>query len=159
MKKISYVLLAALLILGIAACNNNLDKVFDSQTLVEFNDAILRTNATGRTYSITSLPNSVTGNASTIAQLNLIGRQRSSDLTVRVFVDQGTTATPASYTLANDGNVVIPANTSIGNLTMTVGRATSTTAPVSNVVLVIDSTNADFKPSQNYKRLGFSFRQ
>jgi len=160
MKKLKYILPALVLALGVAACNNSLDKVFDSQTLVEFNDAILRTNATGRTYSITSVPNSVTAGGTTTAQLNLVGRQRSSETTVRVFVDATNSTTPtSSYTLSNGGNVTIPANMSFGSLTLTVGRATSTTAPIGNVVLVLDSTSTDFKPSQNYRRLGFSFRQ
>ncbi|MBC7569170.1 MAG: hypothetical protein H7319_05490 [Spirosoma sp.] len=160
MKKLKYILPALVLTLGVAACNNSLDKVFDSQTLVEFNDAILRTNATGRTYSITSVPNSVTAGGTTTAQLNLVGRQRSSETTVRVFVDATNSTTPtSSYTLSNGGNVTIPANMSFGSLTLTVGRATSTTAPIGNVVLVLDSTSTDFKPSQNYRRLGFSFRQ
>lgn len=160
MKKLKYVFPALLLTLGIAACDNSLDKVFDSQTLIEFNDAVLTTNAVGRTYPIISLPNSVTGGATRVAQLNLVGAQRSADMTVRVFVDpNGTTASASSYTIANGGNVTIPKGDSFGSLTLTVGRATSTTAPVGNVVFVIDSTSTDFKPSQNYKRLGFSFRQ
>ena len=160
MKKIKYILSALLLTLGIIACDNTLDKVFDGQTVVEFNEAILRTNATGRTFSITSVPNSTTGTGTATAQLNLVGAQRKSDLTVRVLVDPvHTTAAATSYTLANGGNVVIRADSSFGTVRMTVARATSTTAPIGNVVLVIDSTSADFKPSQNYKRLGFSFRQ
>lgn len=160
MKKIKYILPALLLTLGVIACDNTLDKVFDGQTLVEFNEAILRTNATGRTFSITSVPNSTTGAGTTTAQLNLVGAQRKSDLTVRVLVDPVyTTAAATSYTLANGGNVVIRADSSFGIVRMTVGRATSTTAPIGNVVLVIDSTSTDFRPSQNYKRLGFSFRQ
>ncbi|KAB7731271.1 hypothetical protein F5984_10755 [Rudanella paleaurantiibacter] len=158
MKKLNYILLCALSVLGLAACDNTLDQVFDEQTLVEFNEAILRTNATGRTYSITSLANTPTAGTTSTAQLNLVGRQRGSELTVRVLVDPATTAPASSYTLSNGGNVVIPANSSFGSLTVTVGRASSTTAPVGNLVLVIDSTSTDFKPSQNYKRLGFSFR-
>ncbi len=159
MKKLRYILPALALSLGLVACNNDLDKVFDSQTLVEFNEAILRTNATGRTYSITSIANTPTAPGVSTAQLNLVGRQRSSDLTVRVLVDPVSTASASSYTLSNGGNVTIPLNSSFGSLTITTGRAASTTAPIGNVVLVIDSTSTDFKPSQNYKRLGFSFRQ
>lgn len=154
------VLLVLLALLALAACNNDLDKVFDGITRIEFNEAILRTNAVGRTYSVTSLPNSTTGGATTTAQLNLVGRQRPTESTVRVLVDpNGTTASASSYTLSNGGNVTIPANSSFGSLTMTVGRATSSTAATGTVVLVIDSTSADFTPSQNYKRLGYSFRQ
>ncbi|MFD2569801.1 hypothetical protein ACFSUS_04095 [Spirosoma soli] len=159
MKKITGFIAGALALLMLYACDNSIDKVFDDQTLVEFNDAILRTNATGRTYSITPISNT-TAVSTVTAQLNLVGRQRSTALTVRVLPDPAaTTAAASSYTLANGGNVVIPADSSFGVLRMTVARATSTTAPMTNVVLVIDSTSTDFKPSQNYKRLGYSFRQ
>ncbi len=160
MKKLKYILPALLLTLGVVACDNSLDKVFDEQTLIEFDDAILRTNATGRTFPITSIPNSVTAGGATSARLNLVGRQRSTATTVRVLVDAAnTTAAASSYTLVNGGNVVIPADSSFGVLRMTIARATSSTATMGNVVLVIDSTSTDFRPSQNYKRLGFSFRQ
>lgn len=159
MRKTTYILSALLLALGMVACDNTLDKVFDSETLVEFNEAILRTNATGRTYSITGVTNT-TAVSTVTAQLNLVGRQRATDLTVRVLPDPaGTTAAATSYTLSNGGTVVFAPNSSTAAITMTVARASSTTAPMGNVVLVIDSTSTDFKPSPNYKRLGYSFRQ
>jgi len=160
MKKLKYILPALLFTIVMAACDNNLDKVFDSQTLVEFNEAILNTNATGRTYPIVSVPNGVTVTGSTTAQLNLVGRQRATETTVRVLVDPVNTTAPASsYTLSNGGNVTIPAMSSFGSLTLTVSRASSTSAASANVVLILDSTSTDFKPSFNYRRLGFSFRQ
>ncbi len=159
MKKLTYIIPALLLLLGMVACNNNLDKVFE-QTLVEFNDAILRTNATGRTFPITALANTPAVPITTTAQLNLVGPQRGADVTVRVLVDPAyTTANAASYSLVNGGNVTIPANSSFGSLTLVTAKASSTTAPLANVVLIIDSTAAEFKPSFNYRRLGFSVRQ
>jgi hypothetical protein len=160
MKKLKYIVPALLLTLSIAACNNNLDKVFDTATLVEFNDAILSTNATGRTYPIVSLTNSLTAGVTRTAQVNLVGPQKATDITVRVLVDAAnTTAAASSYSVANGGNVVIPANTSFGSLTLVTSRFTSSTAPVGNVVFILDSTSTDFKPSFNYRRIGFSFRQ
>lgn len=160
MKKIATLIICTLALFAVYACDNSIDKVFDDQTLIEFQPAVLNPTAVGRTYPIISSGNSVTANATITAQINLVGRQRSSDLTVQVFPDPtGTTAPASSYTLANGGSVVIPANSSTGTLTMTVARATSTTATLANVVLVIDSTNAAFKPSQNYKRIGYSIRQ
>lgn len=142
------------------ACFKNYETVFDGQTIIEFNEAVTRTPAIGRIYPVTTLASSVTAGNTTVAQLNLVGRQRTSDLTIRVVPDPAlTTASPTSYTLSNGGNVVIPANTSVGSLTMTVSRASSTTAPLANVILLIDSTSTDFKASQSYKRLGYSFRQ
>jgi hypothetical protein len=160
MKKIATLVLCTLTLLAVYACDNSIDKVFDNQTLVEFQPAVLNSNAVGRTYPIVSSGNSLTASPTITAQVNLVGRQRSSDMTVKVFVDPtATTASASSYTIANGGNVVIPANTSTASLTMTVARATSATATLANVVLVIDSTSADFKPSQNYKRIGYSIRQ
>ena len=144
----------------VSSCFKDLETVYSGQTLVEFNEAVTRVPAAGRTFSITSIPTSITAGSTVVAQLNLVGAQRSNDLTVRVLPDPAfTTAATTSYSLANGGNVVIPANTSFGSLTVAVGRASSTTAPMSNVVLVIDSTSTDFKPSPNYNRLGYSFRQ
>lgn len=166
MKKIAIIALCIVGLGGLYACNNSLDKVFDSQTLVEFQPAVLNANSVGRTYPLISTGNSVTAGATVAVQLNLVGLQRATDTNVKILLDPtGTTANPANYTLSNGnatlsngGTVVIPANTSFGSLTMIVGKATSTTAPVTNVVLLIDSTSTDFKPSQNYKRVGYSFR-
>ncbi len=158
-KKLIFPLIACMAI-GLVSCFKDMETVYDGLTLVEFNEAVIRTPAAGRTYSITSIPNSTTAGNSTVASVNLVGPQRTSDLTVKVLVDPiATTAGATNYTLVNGGNVVIPANSSVGSLTMVVGRATSTTAPLANVVLVLDSTSTDFKASQNYKRLGYSLRQ
>ncbi len=160
MKKIAVVIFCVIALAGMYACDNSLDKVFDSQTLVEFQPSVTNANSVGRTYPLISTGNSVTAGATVQAQLNLVGQQRTTDTNVKVLLDPvGTTASPSSYTLLNGGTVVIPANTSFASLTMVVGKATSTTAPLANVILVIDSTSTDFKPSQNYRRVGYSFRQ
>ena len=146
--------------LGLISCFKDMETVYAGLILVEFNEAVIRTPAAGRTYSITSIPNSTTAGNSTVASVNLVGPQRASDLAVKVLVDAAaTTASAASYTLVNGGNIVIPANSSVGSFTMLVSRATSATAPIGDVVLVLDSTSADYKANQNYKRLGYSFRQ
>lgn len=160
MKKIAIVTLSILAVAGLYACDNSLDKTFDAQTLVEFQPAVVTANSVGRTYPLISTTTSTTAGATITAQVNLVGRQRANDTSVKVLLDPvGTTAPPSSYTLLNGGAVVIPANTSFASLTMIVSKATSTTAPFTNVVLVIDSTSTDYKPSQNYKRIGYSFRQ
>ncbi len=159
MKKIVIIVFGVLALAGLYACDNSLDKVFDDQTLVEFQPAVVTAASVGRTYPLISSGNSVTAGATVTAQLNLVGRQRSTPTTVRVLVDPvATTAAATSYTLSNGGNVVIPADSSFGVIRMTVGRATSATATLANVVLVIDSTSTEFKASQNYKRVGYSFR-
>jgi hypothetical protein len=159
MKKLKYFLPALLLLVSLAACNNDLNKTFTG-TLLEFDDAILTTNAVGRNFPIISLANSATAGVTRTTRLNLVGPQKASDITVRVIVDPAySTAATTSYTVANGGNVVIPANTSFGSLTVVTSRFSSTTAPIGNLVFILDSTSTDFKPSFNYRRIGFSFRQ
>ncbi|MBO0929511.1 hypothetical protein [Fibrella aquatilis] len=167
MKKVLVIAVSVLSLLGLYACDNSLNKTFDPATpFVEFQPAVLTANSVGRFYPLISTGNSVTAGSTQTAQLNLVGRQRSSELTVRVLVDQtgnpagtGTTAQSSSYTLSNGGTVVFAPNSSTAAMTISVGKATSTTAPVANIVLVIDSTSTDYKASQNYKRVGYSFRQ
>ncbi len=160
MKKLIYFLPALLLLTGLAACDNSLNKVFSAGTQVEFNDAVLRTNAVGRPFSISALGNTPTATVTGVAQLNLVGPQKTTDITVRVLIDAAnTTAAASSYAVSNGGNVVIPANSSFGSLTFVASKATSTTAPLANLVFILDSTSTDFQPAQNFKRIGFSIRQ
>lgn len=130
--------------------------------MVEFQPAVLNANSVGRTYPLISVTNSVTAGNTITTQLNLVGRQRATDLTVQVRPDIGTNATTAlasSYTLSNGGTVVFAPNSSTAAMTISVGRATGATAPIANIVLLIDSTSTDYKPSRNYMRVGYSFRQ
>ncbi len=156
---LSYGLLIAVSLLT-TACFDDLSIKYDGPTQVEFESAVRTNPAVGRTYPLISAGNSVTAGSTQVSQLNLVGPQRSSDLTVKVLVESPlTTASANSYTLLNGGSVVIPANSSVGSLSIAVGRASSTTAPLGALVLVLDSTSTDFKASPNYKRIGFSFRQ
>jgi len=163
MKKIATVALSMLALIGLYACNNDLDKVFDDQTLVEFQPAVVNAASVGRTYPLLTVVTSTTAGATVSPQLNLVGRQRSADLPVRVFVDPTSTASPSTYTIANGGVATFAAagapTSSTVAMTITVARASSATAPFGNLILVIDSTSADYKPSQNYKRIGYTFRQ
>ena len=96
-------------LLGMYACKNDLDKVFDDQTLIEFQPAVLNANSVGRTYPtrIHGLLNSTTAGNTITAQVNLVGRGGSNELTVKVLPDPvGTTAPASSYTLSNGGTVV-----------------------------------------------------
>ncbi len=149
----------ALLSLVVTACFDDRIITYDGPAQVEF-EATVRTNpAVGRTYPLLSTSNSVTAGPTVVTQLNLVGPHRSSDLTVRVLPETPPTTAPASsYTLLNGGNVVIPANTSVGSLSIAVARATSATAALTNLVLVIDSTSTDYKANSNYRRLGYTIR-
>lgn len=159
MKKISLYVLLAALTCCMAACFNDMTIKYDGPLQVEFESAVRTNPAVGRTYPLISVGNSVTAGPTQVSQLNLIGPQRSSDLTVRVLVEPVLTTAPAtSYTLLNGGNVVIPANSSVGSLSIAVSRATSATASLGTLVITLDSTSSEFKASPNYKRIGFTIR-
>ena len=162
MKKIATSALCVATLVGLYACDNNINKVFDGPSQVEFQPAVLNAVSVGRTYPLISVATSVTAGNTISAQLNLVGPQRGTEFSVRVLTDMGlnaTTASTASYTLANGGTVVFAPNSSTAVLAITVAKASAAAAPFGNLVLALDSTSADFKASPNYKRVGYSFRQ
>ncbi|MEZ0538761.1 hypothetical protein [Fibrella arboris] len=163
MKKITTLAACVLALLGLYACNNDINKVFDNQTLIEFQPAVVNAASVGRTYPLLTVATSTTAGATIAPQLNLVGRQRSAELPVRVFVDPTSTASPSTYTIANGGVATFAAagapTSSTVAMTITVAKASSAAAPFGNLILVIDSTSTDYKPSQNYKRIGYTFRQ
>ncbi len=141
-------------------CFKDLEIKYDGPTQVEFETAVRSNPAVGRTYPLVASANSLTASPTVITQINLVGPQRSSDLTVQILPEATTTTAAArSYTLLNGGNVVIPANSSFGSLSVAVSRATSATAALANLVIVIDSTNTGYKASPNYRRIGYTIRQ
>jgi len=153
-----YCLVLAISLL-VTACFKDLEIKYDGPTQIEFETAVRTNPAVGLTYPLVASANNTTLGPVLTTQLNLVGPQRSSDLTVRVLVEPTLTTTSASsYTLLNGGSVVIPANSSVGSLSIAVSRATSTTAPIRNLVVILDSTSNDFKASPNYRRVGFTIR-
>lgn len=162
MKKIIFAALSVIVLTGLYACNNDINKVFDPETpLVEFQPAVLNANAAGRTYPVITITNSVTAGAAIPVQVNLLGRKPGNDIPVRILVDPATTASASSYTLSNGGVATFSAsapNSNTAAVTINVSRATSATALTSTVVLLIDSTSSSFKPSRNYMRVGYTFR-
>lgn len=149
-----------LLVLTVSSCFDEPGITYTGPVQVEFETAVRTNPAPGRTYPLVAVPVNLTAATTIATQLNLVGPQRSSALVVRVAPEAALTNAPSSsYTLSNGGNVTIPANSSFGSLTLTVTRATSTTAPIANLILLMDSTSNEFKASPNYRRIGYSFRQ
>lgn len=158
-KILPYSLLLGILLLG-TACYKDLTIVYDGPTQVEFETAVRNNPAVGLTFPLVASSNSTTLSPTLTTQLNLVGPQRSSETRVRVLVEPTLTTTAATtYTLVNNGEVVIPANSSFGSLSIAVSRASSTTAALRNLVITLDSTNVEYKASPNYKRIGYTIRQ
>mgnify|MGYP002777656706 CR=1 FL=1 len=157
MKKIIHISLCLFLVLGLTSCFEDIDKTWDEGTLVEFQQSIIRTPAVGRTFPLIAVNN---GAGEQLQQINLVGPQRGSDVTVKVSVDKEfTTATEGThFSLADGGNVTFPANSSTANAKINILRATGTAGQTFNVVLILEGNGSDIKPSENYKRVGYTIR-
>ena len=94
--------LVALLAIGLSSCFKNMETIYAGPTLVEFNEAVTRAPASGRAYSILTVSNSITAGNSTVASVNLVGPQRTNDLTVRVLVDPAATTAAAIRSLTEE---------------------------------------------------------
>ncbi|TDQ15276.1 Calx-beta domain-containing protein [Algoriphagus boseongensis] len=146
MKKIlSLVTLA--LVLVFSSCIEQDYPLWDG-SLVEFQDAVVRTPVAGQKYPRITVNNKV-GTVS--LQVNLVAPQRSTDETINYsVVAEGTTAVAGTdYTTA--GTLVIPANSSVGTLTINVVNTGSLGGSV-DLLLQLDG-NATISPSENYKQV------
>jgi hypothetical protein len=172
MKRLQlYVML--LLMTGLAnSCIKNEEALINNST-VEFDAAAFNANASGLTYPIvtrvpgfgraisTSVDPTLNKNSGTInLRINLVGPQKSTDTEVSYqIVSSASTAVAGVHYTAPSGTVIIPANSSFGELSLQVLNLGS--APPSSVVLVLEITSAtnNTLPSENYKMLGLRIAQ
>ncbi len=181
MKKLINILMLALVVLSTTACFKD-NKVIFPNTIVEFDDAVLRSSlplVNDNVFPIyPSFPAiAVARTAGTqSARVNLVGAQRSTDQTIKVVFDavateaavksiRATSAASATITAAvagthfnigNSGNVVIPANNSFGTASFDIINVAAATAPATSVVFVVRLEGTDdIKPSENFKRIAY----
>jgi hypothetical protein len=154
MKNISILFL---LILGLSSCFETLDKTYDTDTVVEFSETVTLTPSAGKTYPLISVVNGVGERKS---RVNLVGKQRSTDINVKFSVDKdNTTATEGThFKLSNGGIVTVPANSSFGDCTIEILKAPAQAGKTVNVVLTLDGDGGDVKPNENYKKIGFAIK-
>ncbi|MCH7399676.1 DUF4843 domain-containing protein [Belliella sp. DSM 107340] len=115
---------------------------------VEFQTAVVTAPVAGQTYPRVTVANTV---GTRDLQVNLVARQRTSDETITYrVVSEGTTAVAGTdYNVS--GSLVIPANTSIANLTIDI---INTGAIGGSVDLLLElEGNSEISPSENYKRV------
>jgi hypothetical protein len=156
MKKTLSILLASISLM-LTSCFNEIDKVFDDATFVEFQEAIVRTVAVGKTYPLIAVANGV--GVVTTPKINLVGKQRAADTQVKYSIDKAeTTAIEGThFKLTDSGTITIKANDSFGTAGVEILKATfpaTDKGKTFNLVLMLES-GTDFKASENYKRLGY----
>ena len=156
MKKILITLIVSMSVM-LTSCFKELDKVLDDATYVEFQEAIVRTVAVGKTYPLIATANGV--GVVTTPKVNLVGKQRPADTQIKYTIDQAeTTAKEGVHYKINDGGIItIKANDSFGTANFEILRvpvATEDKGKTFTVVLML-SDGSDFKASENYKRIGY----
>lgn len=120
--------------------------------LVEFDAATWQSKAPGKTYPVLGPLDK--GSGVTSFKVNLVGEQRSTAQTVkyRVVPEESTAQEGLHFELQDNGELEIPANSSVGEAVVNVldfppGAGT--------VLLVLELTgNEELKPNENYKRVG-----
>ena len=142
-------------LLVIASCFKEKDNTFDGDgTFVEFQTAITTAPSLGRTYPLVAAKR----NAGIISlQVNLVGRQRTSDESIKFVADSLSTATAGvHYRFVGDGAFNIPANSSTGTCQIEILNPTTDVGLVRDVVLRLEgNASGDIKPSENYRRIGY----
>ena len=155
MKKNIITTFACMSLLVIASCFKEKDNTFDGDgTFVEFQTAITTAPSLGRTYPLVATKR----NAGIISlQVNLVGRQRTSDESIKFIADSVSTAIAGiHYRLVGDGAFNIPANSSTGTCQIEILNPTTDVGLVRDVVLRLEgNASGDIKPSENYRRIGY----
>ena len=155
MKKNIITTFACMSLLVFAACFKEKDNTFDGDgTFVEFQTVTITAPSLGRTYPLVPAKRG----AGTISlQVNLVGRQRGSDESIKFVADSLSTATAGvHYRFVGDGAFNIPANSSTGTCQLEVLNPVRDSGKVLDVVLRLEgNASGDIKPSENYRRVGY----
>lgn len=158
MKKILSILLVSIMTFSLTSCFDEIDKTFDEVTYVEFQEAITRTVAVGKTYPLIAVANGV--GVVTTTRINLVGKQRPADTQIKYSVDktESTAIEGTHYKLNDNGTITIKANESFGTAAVEILAAPAEAGKTVDLVLVLESGVSDILVSENYKRLGYRIR-
>ncbi len=136
----------------LTSCFKENEPVFDTLFLVEFQDAVILAPALTKTYPIQAVSN---GAGVISRRINLVGRQRSTEETIKFTVDtkESTAVEGVNFSL-DGGELKIPANTSFGDLKVNILKAPAQAGKNVVLVLNLEGNGSDIKPNENYKKLG-----
>ncbi|HYF32852.1 MAG TPA: DUF4843 domain-containing protein [Chitinophagaceae bacterium] len=164
-----FILLASISLMG---CVKNEEVIFTG-AVIEFDATTWNANAAGVNYPIltrvppfrravnTSVDPVLNKNSGTVKiRINLVGPQRTTDteITYQVLA-ANTTAVAGTHYTALPGKVIIPANSSFGDIDLQI-LPTAGTPPPSSVDLVLELTGGtNVTVSPNYNRIGLRIAQ
>ena len=153
MKKILNISLILFVITFLSSCFKESKQLFDSVTLVEFQDAIVNSNALGKTFPLVTTTNTV---QTRVLRINLVGVQRDKDEAIKFSIDptESTAVAGVNYDLAGATSITIPAKSSFGELKVNVLKAPAQAGKTANLVFVLEGNGSDINPNTNYKKVG-----
>lgn len=153
MKKILNISIIVLMTASLFSCFNENKPVFDSMTLVEFQDAVVNSPALGKTFPLLATTNAV---QTKTFRINLVGVQRDKDETIKFSIDptESTAVAGVNYDLAGATAITIPAKSSFGELKVNILKAPAQAGKTVNLVFILDGNGADINPNTNYKKVG-----
>ena len=146
-------------IFSTSACFRDIDNTFNEYKVVELEDAVKRTPASGLTYPVISLTKTA-GTQTLVA--NLVGEKLTADQDMTFSIDTAIYTQLNATTIRgeagthfnlNGGKFTIKQDSSFASLKFDVINTTVTGKSVF-FVLKLDG-NTDIKPSENYRRVGF----
>jgi hypothetical protein len=154
MKKIINISLIVLVMTTLSSCFKENKPVFDSMTLVEFQDAIVNSNALGKTFPLLASTNAV---QTKVLRINLVGVQREKDEVINFTVDatESTAVAGVNYDLGGATSITIPAKSSFGELKVNILKAPAQAGKTVTVVFTLEGNGSDVKPNTNYKKVGY----
>ncbi len=154
MKKILNISLIALMAFSLFSCFNENKPVFDSMTLVEFQDAVVNSPALGKTFPLLTSTNAV---QTKTLKINLVGVQRDKDEAIKFSIDptESTAVAGVNYDLAGATSITIPAKSSFGELKVNILKAPAQTGSSVTLVFVLEGNGSDIKSNTNYRKVGF----
>ena len=154
MKKILNISLIVLVLTSLSSCFKENKQLFDSMTLVEFQDAVVNANVSGKTFPLVATTNTV---QTRILRINLVGAQRDKDEVIKFSIDptESTAIAGTNYDLGGATSITIPAKSSFGELKVNILKAPAQAGKTAIVVFMLEGNGSDIKPNTNYKKVGY----
>jgi len=154
MKKILNISLIVLVLTSLSSCFKENKQLFDSMTLVEFQDAVVNANVSGKTFPLVATTNTV---QTRILRINLVGAQRDKDEVIKFSIDptESTAIVGTNYDLGGATSITIPAKSSFGELKVNILKAPAQAGKTAIVVFMLEGNGSDIKPNTNYKKVGY----
>ena len=154
MKKILNISLILTIVITLSSCFKENKQLFDSMVLVEFQDAIVNSNALGKTFPILASTNVAQVK---VLRINLVGAQRDKDEVIKFSIDptESTAIAGTNYDLGGATSITIPAKSSFGELKVNILKAPAQAGKTVTVVFALEGNGTDINPNTNYKKVGY----